>query len=460
MEYQYDLIVIGGGPGGYVPALTAAGYGLHTAVIERDALGGTCLNRGCIPTKTLLHTAELYSEIQKSDLFGIHCEKSSVSMDALVNRKEQVSEDLRKGIQGALKKARVSLLSGTARILSAHEISVTAEESETIYTTDRILIAAGSAPARIPIPGIDLAGVYNSDSLLTRREEPFKHLVIIGGGVIGMEFAAVYQALGTKITVIEALDRLLANMDKEFGQSIKMLLKKRGADIHTGASVQKIGRSGDELICTFKEKDQEQSVSADGILVAVGRRACTEGLFGNGFSVEMERGRILVNENYETSVPGVYAAGDVIGGIQLAHAASAEGNHAIAHMAQKECPVRMDLVPSCVYTSPEIASIGLTADEAKTNGIDAVSVKYPMSANGKTVLTDQDRGFLKLVFTREEKKVLGAQLMCARATDMISLFTTAIANSLTVTEMRRAMYPHPTFSEGISELLELAEKNK
>lgn len=458
MDFQFDLIVIGGGPGGYVPALHAAGAGMKTVVIEKTALGGTCLNRGCIPTKTLLHTAELYRQMQSAAGLGIEVREISLSMETLMGRKDQVVSELTKGIAAALKKAKVTMIAGTACVTGEHEVTVQGESGEELYTAKNILLATGSVPSRIPIPGVELPGVYNSDDLLNAEGQlSFDRLIIIGGGVIGMEFASVYQALGVQVTVIEVLDRLLANLDKEIGQSVKMLMKKRGVEIHTGARVLRIEKSGDGLTCTYLEKDKEVQSTADAILVAVGRRPYSDGLFPADFAVETERGRILVNENFQTSVESIYAVGDVIGGIQLAHTASAEGLHAVAHMAGKTAPVRLDLVPSCVYTDPEIASVGLTADEAKEKGIAAASVKYPMSANGKSLLSNQERGFIKVLYQAETHVVLGAQLMCARATDMISIFTTAIANGLTVEEMRGAMYPHPTFSEGIGEALELVK---
>lgn len=454
MAYQYDLIVIGGGPGGYVPAIRAAKEGLRTAVVEQDALGGTCLNRGCIPTKTLLHTAELYEAMQHCEGIGIHAEGVSLSMETLKARKEQVTDELRKGIEASFKKLKITQLRGTGTIVSAHEVLIDGKEC---CSAEHILIAAGSRPGRVPIPGLELPGILDSDRLLERAEAPFAHLIIIGGGVIGLEFASLYQALGSKVTVLEAMDRLLGNLDREFGQSMKMLLKKRGADVHTSASVQKIEKDGSLFTCTFAEKEQVQTVTGDGVLVAVGRKPCTEGLFAEGVRVEMERGRIVVNKQFQTSVPSIYAVGDVIGGIQLAHMASAEGLHAVAHMTGKTAEVRLDLVPSCVYTNPELASVGITADEAKKQGVPAKSVKYPMSANGKSVLSNQERGFIKVVYREEDHRVLGAQLMCARATDLVSFFTAAIANELTVEDLRKTMFPHPTFSEGIGEALGLVE---
>lgn len=374
-------------------------------------------------------------------------------MKELKARKDEVSAQLRNGIGTALKKAKTDVISGTASVTGAHEVTVNGTD---VYTAKYILVSAGSAPTRIPIPGAELPGVLDSDALLEREEAPFERLVIIGGGVIGVEFASLYEALGSKVTVIEALDRLLANLDKEIGQSVKMLMKKRGVEIHTGASVAGIEKTGEEFVCTYTEKGQEQTVTADGVLIAVGRRPCTAGLFAPELPVETQRGRVLVNEHFQTAVPSIYAVGDVIGGIQLAHTASAEGLHAVAHMTGKTAPVNLELVPSCVYTDPEIASVGMSADQAKAAGLPAKSVKYPMSANGKSLLSNQERGFIKLVYREDSRQILGAQLMCARATDLVSIFTEAIANELTVEEMRKVMYPHPTFSEGIGEVLELA----
>lgn len=453
MDYQFDLIVIGAGPGGYVPAMRAAGEGMRTAIVEKNLTGGTCLNCGCIPTKTLLHTAELYREMQDCEGIGIHTEGISLSMEALKARKDEVSAGLRAGIETSLKKAKVTCIAGTAMITGEHEVTVTDNEKKDVYTAKNILIATGSAPVHIPVPGAELPGVLDSDALLNRSEPPFGHLVIVGGGVIGMEFASLYQALGSKVTVIEALDKILANFDKEISQSVKMLMKKRGVDIHTASALKKIEKSRDGLICTYIEKEQEQTVAADGVLIAVGRRPVSGNLFAPEVPVEIEKGRVLVNKNFQTAVPNIYAVGDVIGGIQLAHTASAEGLHAVAHMAGKTAPVCLELVPSCVYLNPEIASVGLTSDQAKADGISAKSVKYPMSANGKSFLSNQERGFVKVIYREEDHKVLGAQMMCARATDMISVFTTAIANGMTVEEMQKAMYPHPTFSEGIGEVL-------
>ncbi len=447
---QYDLAVIGAGPGGYMAALEAAKLGQKTALFERRELGGTCLNRGCIPTKALLHAADLYASMRDAEKFGVFAENPAYDMEKMQVRKDEVVQKLRDGIAALMKKNKVTVYADTAAIAAPHTIR-TGDGQE--ITAEKILIATGSVPALPPIPGADFANVMTSDELLSEKRV-FPRLVIVGGGVIGMEFASLYQELGCQVTVVEFLDSILANMDKEISQNLKMIMKKRGVDIHTAAKVERITAKEDgTLVCHYLEKEKEQEAEADGILIATGRRANTEGLFADGFAVEMERGRILVDENGKTSVDSIYAAGDVTGGIMLAHAATAQAINEVHHMLGNPAPFEMSLVPGCVYTDPEIGSVGLTQDEAKKQGLDILVKKYPMSANGKTVLSDQDRGFIKVVAEKESGKILGAQMMCARATDMISQFTAAIANGLTVGQLAKVIYPHPTFSEGIGEAL-------
>ena len=447
---QFDLVILGGGPAGTHAASAAAKNGLKTALVEADALGGTCLNRGCIPTKTLLHTAELCREARTGAEIGLVAPEVSVDMAALQTYKNGVVEKLAAGIEQGLQKAKVTLLRGSARLLSPTEVEVNGE----VLKTKRVLIATGSLPARIPVPGSDLPGVYDSTGMLALETIP-ERVVIVGGGVIGAEFASLYADLGSRVTVIEALDRLLANMDRELGQSLKMSLKKRGAGIHTSASLKEIRQDGGELVCVFAENEQELEARGDAVLIAVGRKPNTAGLFAPGCEPETERGRIAVNERYETSLPGVWAVGDVIGGIQLAHMASAEAVNAVAFMCGKEAEIRTDVVPGCVYTSPEIATVGISAQEAKKQGLNVTTKKYPMTANGKTVLSRGERGYISVTADAETNVILGAQLLCERATDMIGEFASAVVNGLTLAELAPVIRPHPTFNEAVGELLRL-----
>ena len=473
MADKFDLVVIGAGPGGYEAAIEGVQKGMKVALVENRELGGTCLNRGCIPTKTIIHTAELYHELQSGPSIGLTVREPAVDMEMVQKRKDEVLEQLRKGIASLMKTNRISVFYGTGTILDREHVKValsgekTGEKAEeqpdgqkqdqVVLETGHILIATGSVPACPPIPGSSLPGVVTSDGLLDKKDM-FEHLIIIGGGVIGMEFASVYSSLGHGVTVIEALDRILPTMDKEIAQNLKMIMKKRNVDIHTGAKVEEILQTedGKGLICRYTEKDKTCEARADGILIATGRRAYTGGLITDESSREvkdmaMERGRIITDEKYETSVPGIYAIGDVTGGIQLAHAATAQGRNAVAHMAGEDMVIRTDIIPSCVYTNPEIGCVGISADEAKARGMEAVTKKYIMSANGKSILSQQERGFIKVVADSGSHRILGAQMMCARATDMISQFAVAMANGLTLGDMAKVIFPHPTFSEGILE---------
>ena len=450
---QYQLVVIGAGPGGYVAAIRAAQLGLKTAVIENRDVGGTCLNRGCIPTKALLHASEVYRQAKEASSLGVDILQASYQMDRIHEKKEKVVLQLRGGVEQLFKANKIDLIRGSAAILAPHKVSVTGGENS-LLTTDHILIATGSVPSCPPIPGIDLPGVVSSDQILEGDPIDYKSLVIIGGGVIGVEFATFYQNLGCEVAIIEAMDRLLPTMDREISQNLGMILKNRGGSIHTGARVEKITKQDGMLFCHFTQNGQEYSVQAQGILVAVGRRPNTKGLFGSEVSIQMDRGRIVTENDFSTSLPNIWAIGDVTSSVQLAHLASAQGIAAAERIAGHQSSVDLSVVPSCIYTDPEIASVGLSADEAKAQGIAVQTGKFLMAANGKTIIEGKDRGFIKVVCDAESGVLLGAQLMCARATDLIGEFANGITNHLTAEQMRRVIRPHPTFSEAITEAFE------
>lgn len=459
---DYQLLIIGAGPGGYVAALHAAKRGLKTAVIENREVGGTCLNRGCIPTKTLLHSSEIIAGINGGEKFGVGAERVHFDMSAIFARKREVSAKLSGGIEGMFKAAKVDLLRGTGTVTGSGTVKFVGEEGEKVITAERILLATGSVPARPPIPGLDLPGVLTSDELLEGCDHLYDSLIIIGGGVIGVEFATFYADLGCKVTIIEGLDRLLPNMDRELGQNLSMILKKHGVDVYTNSLVANVEKDGDALKVNFTNKDKALSVSGEAVLCAIGRRPYTEGLFADGVSVEMNGRSIRVDENYETSLPGVYAIGDVSSKIQLAHVASAQGTDCVERMVGGKGMIDLSAVPSCIYCVPEIACVGITADEAKAAGCEVVSGKYVMFSNGKTVIRDGDRAFMKVVADKATHVIVGAQFMCEHATDMISEMATAIVNGLTVEQMLKVLRPHPTFEEGVHDALEdvLAKLNK
>ena len=454
---QFDLIIIGAGPGGYEAALHAAKLGLKTALVERRDVGGTCLNRGCIPTKTLLHSAEIYHEAKEAETFGIHTENVGFNLPAVFARKQAVVEKLRGGIESLLKSAKVTVLRGTGTILGTGLVKVTNDEGETEYTCDNILAATGSVPARPPIPGLELA--MTSDELLDGAEALYKSLIIIGGGVIGVELATFYADLGCPVTIVEGLDRLLPNMDKELGQNLAMQLKKRGVAIQTGAMVQGVEKSENGFTVRYVQKEKPGAVEAETVLCAIGRSPYSKDLFAEGLEVAYDRRRVNVDEHFRTSIPGVYAIGDVSSPVQLAHVATAQGIACVDEIAGKTPGQDLSLVPGCVYTRPEIATVGITEAEAKDRGIPVKTAKGLMSANGRTVILEGERGFMKLVANAETGKLIGAALMCERATDMISQLTAAMANGLTVKQMLGFIRPHPTFEEAMTDALaDLAKK--
>ncbi|MBQ9016462.1 MAG: dihydrolipoyl dehydrogenase [Firmicutes bacterium] len=504
MKREFDLIVIGAGPGGYVAAIKAAKAGLNVAVAENRRVGGTCLNRGCIPAKAMIHASSLYREAVCGQRFGLFAEDAAYDYEEILKYKQESVDQLVGGIEQLLEANGVTILEGTGTLLSAQDglnrVQVSsgadrktsdiaaegsqgagesgAAASDAVYCARNVILAAGSKPARIPVPGMDLPHVLDSDGLFALEDAP-QSLIIIGGGVIGVEFATVFSNLGTEVTIIEALPKLLDNFDKEISQNLKMILKKRGVEAHLNASVKECLPADDDWVrVSFEEKGKAQELSAEYVLVAAGRAPVTEGLFGEGVAVlqadepaaggsfiRMNRRFVAVDEHFRTSMPGVYAIGDLAGGIMLAHAASAQGARAVEEIlagqgqgdsaaAAPAFAQKIDVIPAGVYTDPEIATVGITEAQAKEQGIEMAAGKFIMSANGKSLITREERGFIKVVADATSHKVLGAQMMCARATDMIAEFATAIVNDLTVEDMLRSIRPHPTYNEGIAEALE------
>ncbi len=456
MEKIYDLLVIGAGPGGYVAAIKAAKMGMKVAVVENREVGGTCLNRGCVPAKAMLHAAKLYQEVVSGEQFGIHVEEVSFDYGKVMSYKNETSESLRLGVEQLLKGNKVERIHGIGTLMKDRRVRIKTKEGEEILQAKNILLATGSKPVLPPIEGIHLPGIMTSDEMFQLDHVP-ESLLIIGGGVIGVEFATVFSSFGSKVTLLEAEERLLPSLDKEISQNVKLLLKKRGVDIHTRAFVQRIEKEDCEFLCTFLEKGKDQEKTEvrkiPYLLSATGRIPNTDGLLEELTLLEMDRGRILVNENFETSMPNVFAIGDVIGGSQLAHVASSQGICAVERMNGKEPSIDLSVVPSCVYTDPEIACVGITEQEAIEKGIKIVTGKFLTHANSKSLITKEERGFVKVVIDKETNVLLGAQMMCARATDMIGEMGTAISNKLTVMQLLKAMRAHPTYNESIAEAL-------
>ncbi len=442
---HFDIAIIGGGPGGYTAAEKAAKAGLQVVLFEQEDLGGTCLNRGCMPTKALLHSAETFAALAHAQDLGVHTQGASYDFAAMHQRKAQVVETLRQGVEKLMKANKITVVHGQACIQKAGVVTCNDET----YEVQDILIATGSKVAYPPIPGIDLPGVYNSRDMLQGNGQDFASLVIIGGGVVGVEFASIYRCLGCQVTLLEAADHILPFMDREIAQRLTMILKKQGVTVEAKAMVQRIEGYPDAMTVTYTDKKgAEHQITAQGVLAAAGRIANLDGLFGPDFSLELDRGAVVGDEIGRTSVPHVYVIGDAKArNIQLAHVASAQGENVIADILGKRPPLDMSVVPSCVYTVPEIASVGLTEEKAKADGIAVKTGKYLTGANGKCLIEGTESGYVKLVTDSATGRLLGAQLVCPRATDMVGELTVAIQKGLTAADLAQVIHPHPTFSE-------------
>lgn len=455
---DYQLIVIGAGPGGYEAALRAAKLGKKVAVVERREAGGTCLNRGCIPTKTLLHASAIYRDAKNGAHCGIHTEDIHADMAEIFAYKRAVSQKLSAGIESLFKTAKIDLLRGTALITGSGCVRVAdADGSANDYTCDDILIATGSVPSRPPIPGLELA--MTSDELLEGCDRLYDSLVIIGGGVIGVEFATFYRNLGCAVTLLEGMDRLLPNMDRELGQNLQQIMKKQGVEVLTNAMVQSLEQTESGLAVHVLQKGAEKTVTGEKVLCAIGRRAYWDGVFAEGMNPETRGKSLKVDENFQTSIPGVYAIGDASSVVQLAHVAAAQGTACVERMCGVADHVDLNVIPSCIYSTPEIAVVGITEAEAKERGVPAVVGKCTMFGNARTVIEDPGRCFMKIVAHAETHEILGASLMCQHASDMISQISAAMVNHQTAEELRRVMRPHPSFEEAMTEALDaLASK--
>lgn len=441
---EFDLVVIGGGPGGYTAALKAAQLGKRVALCEKAEIGGTCLNRGCIPTKALLRAAHTYRSMAEAQAVGVVAANLQFNFAAAQQFAHQTVETLRQNVEQLLAKAKVEVFRGDAVV---EKVGVVRVGDELLHTT-HLLVATGSRPAKIPLPGSDLPGVLDSDQLLAGQGAHCEHLVIIGGGVIGAEFAELYTAIGRKVTVLELAPRLLPGLDRELGQSLAMLLKKRGAEIFTGVTVTGITQGQEGLVCTVHGASGEQQVTGDRVLICTGRTPNTDGLFAPGLKLGLHRGFLPTDEYGETALAGIWAIGDVVlGGIALAHAAEAGAENAVSGMFGGPKLKNTVAIPSCVYTDPPIACVGYTADEAKAAGYTVQTEKSLTSANGRAVIMGAPRGFAKLVFDEVTGRLLGAQLMAPNADEMIGGLVIAITAGLTRDQLREVVWPHPTVSE-------------
>jgi len=421
------LLIIGAGPGGYETAVEAAKRGMEVTLISEGPLGGTCLNEGCIPTKTFCHYAELIEQNIKA---GLDCRPSFA---AAVERKQAVVEQLRGGIDMLLK--GVDVVQGRAQFKDTRTVVCNGQE----YTADKIIIATGSVSASLPIPGAE--SCITSKEILELKEVPAS-LCVIGGGVIGLEFASIFRSFGSEVTVLESCPNILPRFDTDLAKRLKQSLSRRGINIETQAQVTRI----DGNAVTYIKKDRECNVEASMVLMAVGRRPNTDGLNLEAAGVDYTRKGITVNDRFETSVPGIYAVGDVTGGIMLAHAATYQGLHALNAICGEIDSIRFDLIPAAVFTMPEVAAVGLTEDQCKEQNLEFRCLKSFYRANGKAVSMDETDGYCKVIVDLDGK-ILGAHILGAHASDLIHEITTAINMGATLQQLQSVIHAHPSLGE-------------
>jgi len=444
------IVIIGGGPGGYVAAIRAAQRGADVTVVEKDLLGGTCLNRGCIPTKALLGSVEALHKARSGADFGFGIAGEIVpDFTRMMERKNEISKLLRDGIHGLFKKNKVKLVVGTGRITSPTTVDVDTAEGVVTIEADKLIVATGSEPARLPFFDFDQPTVLTSTSALQLEKIP-ETLLIIGAGVIGCEFASVFSELGTKITIVEMMPQMLPLEDKRLAKQFQGIFKKKGIEVLLKTKVEGIAEYAEDHITANIEGGQQ--ITAEKMLVSIGRQPNTQGIGLEAIGVETDgRGYIVVNDKLETNVPGVYAIGDVNGGILLAHVASYEGLVAVENCLGGNEERDLKVVPSCVYTLPEIASIGLNEDQARDEGYNPITGTFRLGAAGKALAIGEAQGYIQIVADEATDKVIGANMMGPHVTDLIHEIAVAIKNGLTVKQIGDTIHAHPTIGEALME---------
>ncbi len=444
---KYDLIVLGSGPGGYVTAIRASQLGLKTAVIEKESLGGVCLNWGCIPTKALLKSAQVFEYLKHAADYGLKVKEYDKDFDAVVNRSRNVAEGMSKGVQFLMKKNKIGVISGYGKLKAGKKVDVDGTE----YTADHIIIATGARSRELPSLPQDDEKVIGYRQAMTLEKQP-KKLIIVGSGAIGVEFAYFYNAMGTEVTVVEYMPRIVPVEDEEVSKQLERSFKKSGIKIMTSTEVTAVDTSGKGVKATVKTKKGEETLSADIVLSAVGIKTNIENIGLEDVGIVTDRDKILVNDFYQTNIPGYYAIGDVTPGPALAHVASAEGILCVEKIAGHHIEA-LDYgnIPGCTYCSPEIASVGLTEAQAKEQGLDIKVGKFPFSASGKASAGGNTEGFVKVIFDAKYGEWLGCHMVGAGVTDMIAEAVLGRKLETTGHEVLKTLHPHPTMSEAVME---------
>jgi dihydrolipoamide dehydrogenase len=446
-KQYYDLIVIGAGTGGYVAAIKASQLGKKVALVEKGELGGTCLNVGCIPTKTMIANAQVLEKVKHAADFGITTGAISIDFAKMKERKDGVITKIRKGLEGLIRSNGITILRGAAQFTGPKELKVKGQDNVVIQA-EKIIIASGSEPMDIPAFPCDHQKVFNSTSILELTQLP-KTLAIIGGGYIGCEFASLYAELGVKVIVLEALPMIVAAQGKIISDTLTAAFKKQGIDVQTGVFVEGIDKHAKGVTIRLKDKGP---IEADAVLVAVGRKVVSQGMaLENAGVLISDRGAIVVNDKMETNVPGIYAVGDVTGQVMLAHVASHQGIVAATNAAGGEAVMHYNAVPAVIFTLPEIAMVGLTQEQAIEQGYAAASGKFPFQVLGKSVASMDTEGFAQVIIDKKTGQILGAQVVGHEASSLIAEMALAIANELTVDCLADTIHAHPTLPEALHE---------
>jgi len=451
---MYDLAVIGAGPGGYVAAIRGAQLGARVCLIEGREVGGTCLNRGCIPTKAIISSAELYHKMKKAEEFGLSAGEVGFNLKKIMERKDKIVTDLRTGVIKLLKGNKITLIEGRGKLAGKNEIEIFGENPQSV-SAENIILATGSEPL---VPGMFNTGskrVMTSDDAFNLTEIP-RSIIIAGGGVLGCEWAIIFNAFGSSVTIIEMLPAIIPTEDLQISRMLQGFLQKKGIKIMTKSRILEIKEAGNEIEALL---EGGKSVRAKKLLLSLGRKLNTR---GNGFEeagLEFDGEKIKVDESLRTSIPGIFAIGDITGKKLLAHVASAQGIVAAENaLGRDKKMIDYDLIPGCIYTSPQVASVGLTEEKAKEKGIKYIKSRFPFAANGKANCMGETEGFVKIIAGEEDHKILGVHIMGPKATELISEGALALTHGLTAKDVLKTVHPHPTLSEGIMESFAQIEK--
>ncbi len=447
----YDIIVLGSGPGGYVTAIRASQLGLKTAIVEKESLGGVCLNWGCIPTKALLKSAQVFNYLQHAEDYGLKAASVDKDFDAVVKRSRGVAEGMSKGVQFLMKKNKIDVIEGFGKIAPGKKVTVTSGDKSSTYQAKNIIIATGARSRELPSLPQDGKKIIGYREAMTLKKQP-KKLIVVGSGAIGIEFAHFYNAMGTEVTIVEYMDRIVPVEDAEVSKQLERSFKKSGITIMTNAEVTAVDTKGKGVVATVKTKKGEEQLQGDIVLSAVGIKTNIENIGLEDVGIAVDRDKILVDDFYQTNMPGYYAIGDVTKGPALAHVASAEGILCVEKIAgQQVTPLDYGNIPGCTYCQPEVASVGLTEAQALEQGYDIKVGKFPFSASGKAQAGGHADGFVKVIFDAKYGEWLGCHMIGAGVTDMIAEAVLGRKLETTGHEVLKAVHPHPTMSEAVME---------